>query len=658
MIGNRSILVLVLLVSTVGATYPQTPTQINPATDVKVKLVLADGKTTFRIGEPIRLVMEFTAGAPGYQVDILPEGKEPSFDTISISPDSGVSHWLDEMQRGVRYGRDVLSNQTISTTVIRVPLTLNDTLRFDRAGHYTVRVRTRRVTGPTPRSLEALAATPDPEPRIVLTTNEVSFDVTAMSEEGEQKEIKRISALLDTRRDFQTDESVTQELSFLTGDPSTREKVRRFLDPQNRRGNYGANIWSGLFIARNRELVLELLENAMRDVNQPVSSSLFGVVSQLRLLKEKSGVPFETKPAPGMLTVALDPQLAAIQNGYLNELALGLSKRKGTSLTTTATTILTMAKKDADDRSTLIREARRVLIQQFGSLHPYTQEHLLQMFWEDIQDPALIGPLKQLLSNNARESRGIHRMALERLLEMSPDEGRPYVIAQACDPTSLIDLEVMGRLSDKSLPQVDTCLLEQLKRLKSPVDNGARFFIQYKAALAARYATESIYQDVLDIYRQTALRLPGETAVALLAYLAKQNELATIPLIEETLAAIEPGQDFNFLPQLTKLYYSDAIGKVLKKRLELNDPHAVSTAAYLLGQHGAPGDELVLQGRLNRWQKEWRERVAEADANLQGMAERELIDALVRGTAWTLSAERKRELQQSCVTRLCKSSNR
>jgi hypothetical protein len=655
MIGIRAVLSFLLIFSATVLTRSQTPPTTQSPPDVHLKLLLADSKAIFRIGDPIRLVMEFTADTPGYNVDILPERQQPTFDTISVSPESGVFRWLDEMQRGVRYRRAVSPLKKLSTTPVRVELTLNDALRFDQPGKYKISVTTRRVaSGPGLNTIESLN-TP-PKPPLELTTNEVSVEVRPMSEEEEEKEIKRVSAVIDAKRDLQTDEFVTRELAFLTGDASTREKVRRFLAPDNRGGNYGANILYGIYIARNRELALELLEKAFRDVNRPVSYSHLAAVSSLRLLLESRGVPFETKAGNAMMWPASDPQQLEIQNRYLSELALSLNKRKGESLTTSAFTVLTMTKKDAENRATLIAEARRVLIQQFDSLSIFGKEQLLQIYWDDLRDPSLVGPLKKLLADNSRLSKGVHRLAVERLLDLSPDEARPYFIAQICDPTSLGDLEVLGHLSDKSLPEVDTCLLEQLRRLKNPIDNYARVWLQNKAALAARFATENIYQDVLEIYRETATSLPFETAAAVLAYLAKQNEAATIPLIEETLTRLESNQDFNFLPTLTKLYYSDGIGKILEKRLELNDPHAVSTAAYLLGKYGSAEDEAVLQKRLDRWRKEWRDRIAEAEAAQQGVAERELKDALVRGTAWQLSPERKRELQRGCLTRYCKES--
>jgi hypothetical protein len=95
----------------------------------------------------------------------------------------------------------------------------------------------------------------------------------------------------------------------------------------------------------------------------------------------------------------------------------------------------------------------------------------------------------------------------------------------------------------------------------------------------------------------------------------------------------------------------------LKKLLATDDREAASNAAYLIGLHGSADDQQVLEARLKRWQDEWANRVAEADAQQQGQIERELIWALVHGKSWKLSPERVRDLQLGCLTQLCKQSN-
>ena len=323
MIGTRILRVSLLILFAALIVQAQ-----SSSTDVRVKLLSVDNKTTFRIGDPIRLVMEFTSDVPGYNVDTVPDSGSPPSDIISVSPDAGVNHWFAEMTRGVEYARDVFSSQKISATPTRLSITLNNTLRFDQPGRYTVKITTRRVDGPVPPVNTLPGERRARREQLVLTTNEISFEVVMMSEEEEQAEVNRIGALLDAKRDLQTEQFVSQGLAFLTGDSSTREKVRRFLDPNNRGGIYGGNIHIGLYIARNRELVLKLLENGMRDVNQPVNSSLLTTVSRLYFLQEHRDVPLDSTPRYGWPGAETNSRFAAIQNSYLAELALGLSKQR------------------------------------------------------------------------------------------------------------------------------------------------------------------------------------------------------------------------------------------------------------------------------------------------------------------------------------------
>jgi hypothetical protein len=642
-IENKALLVSLLIFFAAVINHAQT---LN--SPIQVKLIVVDNKTTFRIGEPIRVVLEFTSDAPGYTVDTVRDTPGfKAFDTISIVPDTGVYHWLDHLTGGPYYAHDLFIWQKLSATPIRLPITLNSVVRFDQPGRYTVKIRTRRVNGPGLSQHD----------KIGLTTNEISFEVVAMGEEEEQAGVKRLSSLLDAKHDYQTDELLTQELAFLTGEPSTREKVRRLLDSDNRNGIYVGNIHTGLYIARNRQLVIKLLENAIGDVNRPINSTLLTAVSGIRYLQEYRDVPLDAGPRYAIWNVATNPELAAVQNSYLAELALGLRKRNGTSLSTTALTILAMAPKDTLTRARLIAETRRVLVQRFSSLDYSTKDELLRKYWDDIRDPALVGHLKLLLADNSPSGRSLHQQALKRLVETWPDEARPFVIEQICDLHSDVRYDVLSQLSDKSLWEVDFCLVGHLRWLQSMIDSSFRMTLERKPALLPRYATKTIYPEVLDIYRESSPYFTDEIYAAILAYLAKQNEAVAIPLIEQRLERITPDKEANFLPKLVPLYYSEGIGKVLKKRLDATEPYAVSIAAYLLGKYGSVGDEAVLLARLERWQKEWGGRITEANTNFQGLAERELVDALINGTAWTLSPARKQELRQNCLSAHCKQSS-
>ena len=283
--------------------------QATPA-DLHAKLLLADDKSTYRIGELIKLIIEFTADRDGFHADTMPDRWQPTTDVISVLPQSGITHWLDEYVGAHRIGRDVMSSQKLSTTPTRVEVLLNDTLRFERPGKYSVQMTTRRVS--------KFSLSDSDRPPLVLTTNTVNVEIQPMSESDERKEVKRLSEMLDTARGWEAEAKIARDLSYLTGDVSARDKVRRFLNSEGRSGNYTQHINFGLFIARNRALVLQLLETAMRDPNTRVTWPLLSAITSLRMLRDYNGTNSAGVTA-GTLSPTVDPRLVQIQHTYIAE---------------------------------------------------------------------------------------------------------------------------------------------------------------------------------------------------------------------------------------------------------------------------------------------------------------------------------------------------
>ena len=628
---------IICVLALAGTVSGQTPA----SGDVHVKLSLAQDRTVYRIGEPIGLALEFSAEREGYSVEVLPDGQSARSDILTISPDAGVAHWFDEMNNNRSYPRDYFSLEKLTSVPRRLELTINDTLRFDSPGRYTVSVTTHRV------------GQKDMQKRMVLTTNSVTFEVQPMSESDEAKEVKRLADLLATKRDWQGEAQVAKQLSYLTGEPSTREKVKRFVSPDQRSGNYLSEIWAGLYIARDRALVLKLIEAALRDPNIPATTQIVQAATRLKILLT-DGIRENAAGATPFLEPDSDPRTREVGDAYIVDLAAGLSKRTGNSQTTTAMTILAFLPKDPQSAGAAMRELRPLLIQQFDTLSIYGQESLLGTYWEQLRDPALVPSLKKMLAPGARMLREV---ALKRLIELAPDEARPYIIAEIRDPGSVVDPKLLGGLSDESLPELDTTLLDQIRNLSTTSENFRYVFLRLKLALLVRYATPGIYQELMELYRGVGTKLPRDGRAGFLAYFAKHNEQEGITLIEQAVSEMKSEESAMLLSDLTVLHYSESIGKLVKKYLETDDPPLASYAAYVIGLHGGTSDREVLEARLKRWREDWGNRVAQADAEQQGRIERELIDALVRGKAWKLSDQRVRELTTGCVTQLCKQSN-
>ncbi|HJQ34811.1 MAG TPA: hypothetical protein VJ866_21860 [Pyrinomonadaceae bacterium] len=632
---------LLLLLSAAPAAFAQ-----DAAAPVRASLSLSGEKKVFRAGEPIRLRMSFTSEREGYQLDTTTTKPPHAIDKVTLSPDAGAYAWAADYTGGGMNHPDYAAFQNLSATPTTIELTLNDWYRFDRPGKYTVKISTARVagtgTGPGPHIGDG--------PRLNLTTNEVSFEVVEMSEAEEAEEVKRLSALLDAAQGRQAQAQLTEELSYLAGEPSTREKVRRFVGVGS--GNSAGASDLGLFIARDRALAVRLLEAALRDPSVPATHALLGVTTSLRLMLE--GVP--RPPMSFILTPQGDSRTAEVQREYALELLASLPKRKGKSRTSAAMAVLTSLPRDGS--AGMPTALRDVFVGEFETFHPYDQHYLLDYYWEQLRDPVLLPVVERMyLSNPGPQGYQMRTTALRRIKELNPEKARAYIIAEIRDPSSGVDEELLASLPDQTLPEVDDALLEQIKSAAPQSRRYDFLALRQKALLAARYGSPAIYDGLLEAYRAWGDKWQPDARGALLGYLARYNPQQAVPLVEQALAQVGQGNDSTLLLEVARASYPAELRELLRRRLEGEDPSAVGSAAYVMSQRGVESDAPLLEARLERWRKDWAGHAAELDAPegvLQRMAEVNLVSSLLMSKVWKLPKEKAAALTRSCVTQDCR----
>jgi hypothetical protein len=484
---------------------PTPPVDPNVARDVHVSLSIRGGKTTFRSGEPIRLVLSFTATQPGYTVNDL-VGRETRLpDEIAITPETGVVRWFE------RYGGftpDFALARGLSTQPVDLTVPLNYQFRFDQAGEYTVRVRTRRASAVGMRGAGGATA---------LETNAVTFRIVPMTAEEEAAEVERLRALIDVsqRCDTPAESEHCDDLAFLAGDIATREKVRRVLSPPTRNLAGWSAFAMGLFISRNPQLAVSLLEESLRDLTRPASH--ITTLARLRLWVE--GATFPPTGFGSQQTATPETmRLAEIQRGYVDEVLASLPRRSGTARRDAALNLLSLHPRrtpsgPGSQPSPIPPALRQVIIEDFSSIDPVNQAALLQTRWPDIRDPALLAAVVELAAS--RDS-WIRAQALGPLLELAPGRAREVFIAEMLNPASRAG-DVLLKLPDQTIPQIEQPLLAQVARMSLPRDS-----LRYRTgvALLARYATGAIVADMERLYADWQ-RSPADRAIgaALKAYL-------------------------------------------------------------------------------------------------------------------------------------------
>ncbi len=509
--------------------------------DVKLELAFADGKTVYRIGDSINLNLSFTSTKPDYVVESY---YSPRFDDVIISPTDGIYLWLYGLNRLYSYD-DVSAPQKLSQSPVSIKLTINNLVRFDKPGKYKVKVLSRRVWS----AKAELSFRSNPIP---LLSNEIEFEIKEMSQIEEQSEVKRVAALMDSANNLNQHQIFKRELDYLTGDVSTVEKVKRFLKPPVFGGVSWLDTGTGLNIARNKRLAIELLEAALRDPNREINEDLINELVTLRLLMEDERQPSQAT-TPEQLWKEREARSSELRQAYYAGLLESLPKRAGRIQLVTAYRIFTSLPKD-DASSAAYNTTKTFLLDKFDELKYYQQSELLDRYWDKIKTPSLIPSLEKILAEKEPEPNWRNREnAFRRLIEVDQRRARAFVINEIRDPNSFINPDVLKTLDDKFLPEVDDALLEQIKGLAATDDRRMQLDLQFKMLLAARYATSKIYKEMLDVYKKYGINWSIEQSGLLLAYLIRHNEKEIIPVIEERLAKSGEKSGSNVFYNLTRI---------------------------------------------------------------------------------------------------------
>ena len=537
--------------------------------EVRAELSLAGAGALYRMDEPIVLRLSFSGTPHRYTVSTAVT-QTPRPDEVVITPSAGVTDIYPES-----YLPDYAVMAELTEQPVEIRFTLNDWFRFDKPGHYSVEIHTSRVSMGT--KLGALSRGGE------LVTNPVSFDIAATTPEEDAAEVARLAFTIDATPDGPQRREALHRLSYLDGDAAAREKVRLYLHPSA--DSPFASIDSSLLLAcRNHRLVLDLLEQEFRDPNVEVRAALIGTMTALHDPKDKA-------------------EEGEVFAAYLRELCASLAARPAVARAAAAQTLLLAAPGSINPE--MEQAAYAVLRSNFAAVDLYDMETVLRLFWPQLKDPSLAPALETVLENPRVEA-GVHsnlRQALiSALLDIAPERARALVLAEIRSADSLVPADVLVRLPDAQLPELDQPLLSLIRSLAPLKQPGESMRLDIKTQLAARYASSAIAADLLKIYEACSSKWQPEGRANLLAYFARWQGSRAIPMIDCEIANVTQsnGSDQFLLHPLARAFYSPAVAGILKRRLNSADPKAAATAAYVLSQFAEAGDIELLRARLDR----------------------------------------------------------
>jgi hypothetical protein len=620
------------------------------------------GQTRFRQGEVIALELAFSSTQPGaYHLDSATYDRSGrlDIDTFHVDPQGGTSDPLyDYFSFGGGFmGGGLRGNPALEAKPYVVNADLNEWHRFDRPGRYRLYVTSSRVGRGRPFGGEAAPLT--------VTSNTIEFEVVPAEAAWARQTLARALAVIDSHDKGADLRAACRVLRFLGTADAARAMVKRF-DGRDGDGGCDFEYDFGLRATPQRALSVAEMERQIVAPEHGVTGEFIQVLSFLSFLQQNAA-PLPPYPKGGDETAAklwrdeYDRRWGRYNetvSKYAERLAASVFAKAGRARAVSLDTLVSLREASRREGKTT-EEAQAdaaltgALVSSFTDLPADTQARLLEFEWRQVSGPAMLPVLRRIYQHPSKTNGQLTGLALRRIYELSPEEGRRLILDEMRRPSVRIEPGVLGMLPDESLPEVDSLVAERLGA--EDVDE------ETLLPLAERYATGAISAQLKAAYEEKVGRMACAPQAALLGYFLRVEPAYGAGLVERALASRKDTGCYSFLfRDVARGRMSRELEALAVASLDDPDPALASDAAGVLGQHGSAEARDALLGRFEGWHEEWAGREKELASRNAGdpmaapsRVESALLHALATSPAWLADAAMLEMLRSLCVTKNC-----
>jgi hypothetical protein len=622
---------------------------------------LKGGQTRFRQGELIRLELAFASSLPDtYHLDSATYDRSGrlEIDDFHLDPEGGTSDPLYDYFnfRDGYMGGGLRGNPLLKAEPYVVEADLNEWYRFDRPGRYRLYVTSGRVGG---RRLGGEGGS------FIVTSNAIEFEVVPADSAWSKQTTAQAASVLDSRDRSADRRSACRVLRFLGTEEAVRELVKR-LDGRDADSGCEFEYDFGLRSTPHRALAVAEMERQLGAPEQPVTTEFINVLAFLSFMQQNVA-PLPPYPEQGdedavkLWRIAYDRRWAVYNETlkrYAERLAAAVFAKEKAARAVSLETLVslhapTALSKKTPEETQAENALKGALVSAFKDLPADAQGRFLEYQWPQVASPEMLPVLRRIYQNPSKENNMLSGLALRRIYELSPDEGRRLIIEEMRRPLTQVRMDVLGMLPDESLPEVDSLVAE---RLGAGAD---AFDADLLLPLAERYATAAVSPQLKAAYEKQVGRMACAPQSALLAYFLRVEPAYGAELVEKALASRKETGCYRFL-------LTSVAGFHMNRELQavavasLDDTALTADAAEMLGNYGSAETRDALLRRFESWHEEWAGREKELSAQneseplaAQTRAEAALLHALASAPAWLADKEMLEMIRTLCVTKNC-----
>lgn len=624
---------------------------------------LKDNRKQFYVGELIPLELGFAASKPDtYTLDAATydrSGRLHSDDFVLDQRENAVDPLADYFDAGLPMMGGLRSIPDLTDKPFLITLELNEWQRIDKPGHYRLYVVSNRVSrkGGGGRTFNDVAIS-------AVVSTVIEFDILPPDKKwAEQKLNEAISGLAKPGGDHS---AACRTLRFLGTAAAATEMRKRF------RGDDNQCEWEykfGLIGSPHRDFVIRDMENAISLREQPITSHFINTLARLELSRRATALP--------PLRAANDEQSSQwkiewdLRQGiqeelrlhYVRQLAMAIPQKQGQARATSLQTLLDFRSELNNSNTPQWSTLLTLMPEVFNQLSPEDQLRVLEYQWKPIASAAMLPVLREVFKYsyspqqaalfNIFKQEELRSMALRRLYELSPEEGRRIIVEEIRSPKPRVNEKVLRLLPDETLPEFNAVLLSNFE----DAHRSGSSYTDTISELIERYATGEIWSRVQAVFEaQGTGKWDCRTQTALLAYFLRVAPTVGGEYLNKALTASDKGSSQCYLQTLksvAKLHMSTEVEDVATAALDDEDSEVVSQAASVLAEYGSAAAEKALWRRLEKWNEVNRSKQLNAEelGDDQEAIEAALREALTGGHAWLSDPEKLKRLRDLCLTK-------
>jgi len=627
-----------------------------------LKVRTADGGSTYRIGERIRLKLSFTsAEARRYEINEASYDRSGrmGYESFQVLPAKGWSDPLqDYFQNRVLFGGGLTNFSALTTAPFNLEIDLNEWVRFEQPGVYTVQIRSGRVS-------DIGRHRKGEERPLALKSNSITLWIVPAEKEWQQQKLAAIaSALAATPAQMFSSESSPRKqaasaLRFLGTEGAIDMMTQYYREDE---GDVWGQCQMGLLglPAGMRASAVASLKKRISEPEFPVFSNLLITVAFLQSKADDPESGVERDEGESLLLGS--PEERKAEEEAWNLAYQSLDRKEGEARAATLKMLFEWHPEHTPPQ--VVEDLNRKMSSSLLSLGARDQQELLDSHWDILRSPEIVPVLRQMAapwpkSAGSKEMRAAYRgypqaVALFRWYEVDPVGAHEEILRQIGSAHPTLYADAVDFLPGESLPEFEAIWADALKRNENEDRQGVLL------SLMARFGSGTDVETVREL-AQGKMGIWGcREQSAALAYLVRFDETGAPGMVEDAVTARgkdKTGCNHSVFTDVGEYVSNSVLLAEAVKALDDPDKEVVLDALKYLEAHGDQSVEQPTLQHYLKWSDHWRghesrlenREAGELGPSSEGEIGKELVRAVMANQGWVPSTAELDVAALQCV---------